>query len=117
LPPVNAAHEFTPTDDLPDETFRAVQRHAASAPFFLDRPAHFQRIEQPQIEVDRDHGVAQKSVAAQHGILIPAKIAQSVAQEMVKGGLCIGSGRGEPERLKIAEVIGKAARPDRVRPA
>ena len=109
-PPIDRAHIFAPTDDLADEPFGAVQRHAASPIFGFNRAAHRQRIKQPGVEINRHDGMVQELLPDQHRILISAEIAQAIAQELRKGSFGLGAGGGKPERLKLAEMVRKAGR-------
>jgi hypothetical protein len=110
LQPIDTAHILTPTQDLPGETFDGVERRASSTVCLLRLAAHLRRQQEAGVEVLRHGGVEQIILVLQHRVLEVAKARQGVLDEVRERPLCVGAGRGEPERLDLAEVAGKAPR-------
>ena len=110
LQPVDATHIFPPADDLADEPLGGVQRHVAIPPGPFHALTEIQRIEQPDVDAGRQHGVIQEVLAPQHGILIVAEMRQGLRQETVARLVRLLPRHGEPERLQVTESVGKPFR-------
>ena len=115
FPPVDPADEFAPADHLADEPLGAVERHPPGAPFGLDRAAHRQRIEQPGVEIGRNHRVIEERLPLQHGILIGPELRQAMLDKGDKKALDalaakVNEQSAQLDTLRAAAAAGAAAR-------
>ena len=83
--PVDAAHEFPPTQDLADKPLRARQRRPAGAVGRLRRRHDLARIEQLEIQRGRQTRVVEPGLALPHGVLMAAKIRQPPVDKIRQG--------------------------------
>jgi len=95
--PVYAAYIFAPSKDLADEALGGVDGYAPGAASLVDARANPACIEQPAIEILRDHRVVEKRLAREHGVLIVAEAREPMRDEIVECRFRIGTGDGKSE--------------------
>jgi hypothetical protein len=82
--PVNAAHVFTPAQNLAHKTFHRLQRRMAIVKSCLCRSQHLTWVDQLQVERTRQVRVIQPNFAFPHGVLVKPKAGQAVCDEFVQ---------------------------------
>ena len=80
----DAAHEFPPADDLPDEPLCRIDRHAPRLPFRLDPAADLHGRQKAKVQIGRDQRMAQRRIARQHRILLIPEGGQRMGREMLQ---------------------------------
>ena len=106
--PVDAAHIFTPAQDLADESFHGIERRGPLAIGVLRRQANLARRQQAAIQIGRDRSMKQERLALFHGVLIVAVKRQAGVYEIGQR-LQRAVARHRPaECVEVAEMRGKA---------
>ena len=106
--PVDAAHILAPANHLPDEPLGSLQGHPSLAPAPLGRGHHIARIEQFQIHAGRQPGVVEPGFTGPDGVLIAAKVGQSVDEKIMQRLAGLPRLHGPVEIGEAAGVCGKA---------
>ena len=82
--PVDAAHVFPPSQDLPDKAFNPRKRRMTLGIGVFGCCDNFARVEQLQIQGTGNMGVKKPRLSLPHGVLVQAEMRQPVPDEIIQ---------------------------------
>ena len=103
--PVNAAHVFTPAQNLPHKTFHRLQWRMALMKGCLCRSQYLAWVEQFQVQSRRQVRVVQPHFAFPHRVLVQPKTGQSVGDKFIQRHQCLRACDGPAKLRNRARVV------------
>ena len=82
--PIDAAHEFAPTNDLPHKRLDRLQRSIAGFVRLNSALATLAWIEQLHVERTGEYGVVERRLASPHRIFVCAEICEAILDEVIE---------------------------------
>ena len=94
--PVELPDVLPPPQHLPDESFRAGDRHGTRPVGVLGRADGVQGMQETQVERHREQGVCHRPVGGEHRVLVRAEVRQTLVDEVPQRLLRLVRRDGEP---------------------